>query len=176
MKQAVVISTSPGRAQWVNDCLSSLSVPAIVVSTNNYELGAIKWVYENTNIDRFILLQDSIVIRNNDLLMSIFDTEGSSCLMCTPQCLGSYLGLYERHILDQLDIPVVSGKIESIEYETKWTRQYINQCEKFSHPVNIEHKIIETIHRHGRENQVSVNNLYEKWKGTWREDQVGEYK
>ena len=174
MKTAVIVATSPGRSNWANDCLSSLAVPAIVVSGYGHELGKIKWVYENTDIDRFIFLQDSVVIRDNDLLMSLFDTEGSSCIMCGPRCFGSYLGLYERKTLDQLDIPVVNGKLESVRYEIEWTQEYINKCEKFSHPINIEHQVIETIYKHGRENQVSVNKLYEKWKGTWSTDQIRE--
>lgn len=174
MKQAIVIATSPGRSHWVNDCLASLTVPAIVVSGYGQELGKIKWVYENTNIDRFILLQDSVVIRDNDLLMSLFDTEGSSCIMCSPRCLGSYLGLYERQTLDKLDIPEVLSKAEAVRLEIDWTQDYIGKCDKFSHPVEIKHEVIETIYRHGRENQVSVNKLYEKWKGTWRPDQIKE--
>lgn len=174
MKQAIVIATSPGRAHWVNDCLSSLKVPAIVVSGPGQELGKIKWVYENTNIDRFIFLQDSIVIKDNDLLMNLFDTDGSSCIMCGPRCLGSYLGLYERDTLSQLDIPKISSKLESVQQEIDWTQNYISKCHKFSHPIKIEHEVIETIYKHGRENQVSVNKLYEKWKGTWRTDQIKE--
>jgi hypothetical protein len=167
MKQSIVIATTPGRSHWVNDCLSSLKVPAIVVSGYGQELGKMKWVYENTNIDRFIFLQDSVVIRDNDLLMSLFDTEGSSCIACVPGCLGSYLGLYERKTLEKLSIPEISTKREAVQYEVDWTREYISQCEKFSHPVHIENQVVETIYRHGRENQVSVNKLYEKWKGTW---------
>lgn len=174
MKQAIVIATSPGRSHWVNDCLSSLTVPAIVVSGYGQELGKIKWVYDNTDIDRFIFLQDSVVIRDNDLLMSLFDTEGSACIMCGPRCFGSYLGLYERETLDKLDIPEISSKIEAVQYEIDWTQKYIKKCKKFSHPIQIEHQIIETIYKHGRENQVSVNKLYEKWKGTWRTDQIKE--
>lgn len=172
MKEAIVIGTAPGRSHWVNDCLSSLKVPAVVVSGYGQELGKIKWIYENTNIDRFIFLQDSIVVRDNDLLMSLFDTEGSSCIMCGPRCFGSYLGLYERQTLDKLEIPQVSTKSEAVQQEIDWTQNYISKCEKFSHPVQIEHQVIETIYRHGRENQVSVNKLYEKWKGTWRTDQI----
>jgi hypothetical protein len=82
--------------------------------------GKIKWVYENTNIDRFIFLQDSIVIRDNDLLMSLFDTDGSSCIMCGPRCFGSYLGLYERNTLSQLDIPEISSKLEAVQQEIDW--------------------------------------------------------
>jgi hypothetical protein len=94
--------------------------------------------------------------------------------MCGPRCFGSYLGLYERNTLSQLDIPEISSKIEAVQQEIDWTQNYISKCEKFSHPIKIEHEVIETIYRHGRENQVSVNKLYEKWKGTWRTDQIKE--
>jgi hypothetical protein len=93
--------------------------------------------------------------------------------MCGPRCFGSYLGLYERSTLDKVDIPEISTKLEAVQKEIDWTQEYIGKCEKFSHPVEIKHEVIETIYRHGRENQVSVNNLYEKWKGSWRLDQIG---
>ena len=161
MKEAVVISTSPGRAHWVKDCFDSISVPSIVVSGGGFELGKIKWVYENTNIDRFIFLQDSIVIRNNDLLMSVFDTNGSSCLMCDPDHMGSYMGLYERKTLDKIEIPNISSKAEAILNEIEWTKKYIAACDEFSHPVTIEHKQLHGVIKHNRENLLYVNDLYE---------------
>jgi hypothetical protein len=94
--------------------------------------------------------------------------------MCGPRCFGSYLGLYERKTLGQLDIPEISSKLEAVQQEIDWTQNYIGKCDNFSHPIKIEHEVIETIYKHGRENQVSVNKLYEKWKGTWRTDQIKE--
>lgn len=167
MKNAIVVSTAPGRAEWVKYCLESINVPCIVVSGYGYELGKIKWVYDNTDVDRFIFLQDSMVIRNNDLLMSLFDIEGSACLMCDPSHMGSYIGLYERKTLDKIDIPVINKKSEAIRYEIEWNQKYIAACEKFSHPIDIKHETIFTVMRNGRENMVYVNELYEKWKGDW---------
>ena len=167
MKNEIVISTSPGRSEWVKHCLESINVPCLVVSGYGYELGKIKWVYENTNIDKFIFLQDSVVIRNNELLMSLFESEGSACLMCDPSHMGSYLGLYERKILDRIDIPIISKKSESISNEIEWTKRYIEACDHFSHPVDLKHETIFTVMRNGRENMLYVNDLYEKWKGDW---------
>jgi len=174
LKQAIVIATSPGRESWIKDCLESIKSPAIVVSGYGHELGKLKWVYDNTNLDRFIFLQDSVVIKDSDLLLSLFDAQGSVCIMCGPRHFGSYLGLYERETLNQLDIPEVKSKMESVQYEVSWTEKYFKLCKTVSHPVEIKHQVVETIFKHGRENQVSINKLYEKWKGTWRHDQIKE--
>jgi hypothetical protein len=172
LKQAIVIGTGKGRAHWVADCLASLDVPipVIVVSTDGYELGKIKWVYENTDIDRFIFLQDSVVIKNNELLMRIFEAPGSACLMDEPGCMGSYMGLYERTTLSQIEIPHSNTKRDSINYEVEWTREYVKACKNYSHPVEIRHKIVNTVYKHGRENRLYVNSVYEKWKGTWQDE------
>lgn len=173
MSDAIVISTSNGRSNWVEMCLESIntSIPVVVVSTDGYELGKIKWIFENTLIDRFVFLQDSIVIRDNSLLESLFLESGSVCLMDEPSCFGSYLGLYERSSLEKLSIPKVLDKEESIFYEIDWTRNYVHACgghNRVRHPDYIRHQIIETVWRHGRVNRLYVNPLYEKWKGTWR--------
>lgn len=169
MKQAIVISTAPGREHWVKECLESIKSDVIVVSTGGYELGKIKWVYENTALDRFIFLQDSIVVRNEELLLSLFNLSGSVCLMDEPECLGSYLGLYERKTLDKIDFPEVNDKEESIRQEIHWTGRYKSLCEEFHHPTPpIEHYKVFTVLKHGRPNLLYINQFYEKWKGTWR--------
>ena len=169
MKTAVVISTAPGREAWVRDCLESIKSPAIVISTGGYELGKLKWVYTNTSLDKFVFLQDSIIVRNEPELLRLLNQKGSTCLMDVPRCLGSYLGIYEREILDKVEIPEVTTKEESIRQEIEWTAKYKAQCEVFNHPQpSIEHTQVHTVYRHGRQNLLYVNRLYEKWKGTWR--------
>jgi len=173
MSEAIVISTSSGRSDWVEMCLQSVttSIPTIVVSTGGYELGKLKWVYDNTSVDRFIFIQDSIVIRDNSLLEGLFELKGSVCLMDEPSCFGSYLGLYERETLEKTFIPDVLDKEESITQELAWTRNYVHSCGGHNyvrHPEFIRHKIVETVWRNGRVNKLYVNPLYEKWKGTWR--------
>lgn len=167
MKDLVVIATSPGRENWVQEILSSISRPVVVVSDFGYELGKIKWVFENTNCDRFLFLQDSLVIRDESLFDEVFESQGSSCIMDTPACLGSYMGVYERSVLSKIEIPVIHTKEESIYYEIEWTQKYIEVCENFSHPIPIVHKELETVRKFGRENLLYVNQYYEKWKGDW---------
>lgn len=167
MKQGIVVGTAPGRENWIKDFLESIKVPCIVLTVNGYELGKIKWVYENTDLDRFIFLQDSLVIRNNDLLQSVFDAPGSACLMCDPDHLGSYLGMYERSVLQRVGIPDALNKSDSIRFEWEWTKTYYNACENFSHPIELNQQTVHTVMKHGRENMLYVNDLYEKWKGDW---------
>lgn len=168
MKTAIVIATSPGREAWVKDCLEPLRSDVIVVSTGGYELGKIKWVYENTNLDKFIFLQDSVVVRNEEALLDMLAYNGSVCLMDVPQCFGSYLGIYERKVLDRIEIPDIPTKDESIIHEIRWTQQYKAACDHLYHPnPAIEHHIVQTVMKHGRENLFYLNRFYEKWKGTW---------
>lgn len=167
MKQGIVVGSAPGRENWIKDFLESINLPCIVLTVDGYELGKIKWIYENTDLDRFIFLQDSLVIRNNDLLQSIFDYQGSACLMCDPDHFGSYLGLYERSVLEKVGIPDALTKADAIKYEWEWTKDYVAACDNFSHPIDINHQIVYTVYKHGRENMVYVNDLYEKWKGDW---------
>jgi hypothetical protein len=168
VKTAIVIATSPGREMWVKDCLESIKSDVIVVSVNGYELGKIKWVYENTNLDKFVFLQDSVVIRDEEALLKLFEYDGSVCLMDVPNHMGSYLGIYERKILDKIEIPECKTKEQSILYEIEWTTKYREACDNFYHPdPEIEHNIVETVFKHGRENLFYLNHIYEKWKGTW---------
>ena len=167
MKEAIVIGTSTDREDWIYDIVKSFTVPYILVSTDGYELGKIKWVYENTKIDRFIFLQDSLVIKNNNLFEKVFASEGSSCLMCDPGHMGSYLGLYERKTLEKIGIPDAHSKLDSIRFELEWNKEYIANCDILNHPIDLDHNIMYTVMKNGRENMVYVNDLYEKWKGDW---------
>jgi hypothetical protein len=102
--------------------------------------------------------------------MRLFEAPGSACLMDEPACMGSYMGLYERTTLSQIEIPHSNTKRDSINYEVEWTREYVKACKNYSHPVEIRHKIVNTVYKHGRENRLYVNNVYEKWKGTWQDE------
>ena len=167
MKQTIIVGTSRGREKWLIDFMESMTLPCVVLNVDGYELGKIKWAYENTDYDRFIFLQDSLVIRDNSLLERVFDSPGSACLMCDPDHMGSYLGLYERSVLDKVGIPTAYSKSDAIKYEWEWTKEYVSACTNFDHPIDINHQIIYTVYKHGRENMLYVNDLYEKWKGDW---------
>lgn len=164
----IVIGSAPGREHWVKDCSASITIPHMVLSMEGYELGKIKWVLENTVIDRFIFIQDTMVIRNLGLLVQAFEIEGSVCLRChTDFCLCSYAGLYERKTLSKINIPVPKCKGDSIHYESRWTKEYISACEKFSHHTKLNPRLFSSVMRYGRENVLEVNEIYEKYQADW---------
>ena len=63
----IVVATTPGRENWLKQCLESIERPVMVLSDFTFELGKIKWVFENTKIQRFMFLQDSVVIKNHKI-------------------------------------------------------------------------------------------------------------
>ena len=54
----IVIATTPGREQWLQQCLASIKHPVLVLSDFTFELGKINWIFNNTKIERFMFLQD----------------------------------------------------------------------------------------------------------------------
>lgn len=172
MNTAVVIATSEGRHNWAADCLASIDVPftVIIVSTGGYELGKITWVYENTNIDRFAFLQDSVTIKDNNLLKSVLeDTDiGSVCLYHDgTTCMNGYNGIYERSVLDDLNIPVATSKTDSIRYEGGFAAMYQGKTEVL-HLFDPTPKVpAPSVEKYGRENRVFENELLIKWKANW---------
>lgn len=168
MRKMIFISTAPGREHWVKDCSASITLPHTIVSMpGNYELGKIRWILENTIIDRFIFLQDSVVVRNEALLVQAFECEGSVCLHCGPCCFGCYMGLYERKSLLKVPIPDITNKHDSIECETKWTKRYIAACGGIRHHTNWICQNAFPVARHGRENSLTITSMYDKYRGDY---------
>lgn len=159
----------------MQEALGSISRPCVVVSGWGYELGKISWVLENTTADRFLFIQDSMVIRDESFFDLAFEAPGSCCLSCQGGCLNGYVGLYERSVLERVGVPRVESKQDSIMFETQWTAEYIKHCQHFDHPVNSNFMEIKTILKFGRENLVRVNQFFEKWYGTWDQSQLAEF-
>ena len=173
MKDLIVVATSPGREMWVKEIMGSISRPCIVVSDLGYELGKIRWVLDNTSAERFILLQDSMVIRDESLFDKVFNSKGSACIYPgASSCFNGFVGLYERRILEEIGVPICNSKEESVLLEQTWTKKYVQAATELAHPVNSRFSQIETLRKFGRENKVCANQYYEKWYGTWSPDQV----
>lgn len=170
MNTAVVIATSEGRQNWAADCLASIDVPfpVIIVSTGGYELGKLTWVYKNTNIDRFAFLQDSVTIKDNNIFKSILEDSGSVCLNHDGNtCMNGYNGIYERSVLDELEIPVANSKTDSIRYEGGFAATYQAKT-KVQHLFDPAPKVPAlSVEKYGRENRVFENDLLFKWKANW---------
>lgn len=171
----VVVATTPGRELWLNDCLKSLGdIPCIVISDYNFELGKIRWMYNNTNLDRWLLLQDSFIIKNTEFWSMLEKYPNSLSINDDPYLYGSYVGIYERKVLDLIEIPQPTTKKEAVNFEIEWNKKYVlaagNVPVLFTDLKDSMAKGIEN--KNGRDNLVLENDYLIKYKGTWRLDQL----
>ena len=166
MNEGIVIATSPGRECWAFNCAKTLQRPYVIVSTWGYELGKIKWAYDNTNWDRFVFLQDSVEITDNSIFDRIWDTPGSICLHHEARHMSCYLGVYERKILDKIDIPIVTDKISAVTYEQHWVEPYLNAVEEIT-CFDTDGKFGGVVWKLDRENLVYTNSFLVKYRGDW---------
>jgi hypothetical protein len=163
----IVVGTSPGRESWLSDCLSSISYPTVVVSNFGFEIGKFRWIIENTSIQRFVFLQDTVKILDNTFFEVLDKAVGSISLMDVPGPFGSYLGVFERKIINEVGLPVVASKSDSIFFENHWATKYFEACGTLYAVDGLENQLIENQFKNGRNNLVYRNRYFEKWKGDW---------
>jgi hypothetical protein len=169
VKDIVVIATAPERDHWVAQCTASMkNIPHIVLSVSGYELGKIKWMYDNTNFDRWFFLQDSVVIKDTRIFDMAFAYSKTVALCHLPSM---YMGVYCRETLHNVEIPDVQDKEEAIHYETHWVN-YKYYAAEGDVPILFDNfgdsyaTGIKNIF--GRDNLVLENDYLIKYKGTWR--------
>jgi hypothetical protein len=131
-------------------------------------------MYENTTIDKFLFMQDSMVIKKPEFFEMIDEYDSSLSINKDPSFYGCYMGIYERKILDQIEIPTIAKKSESIRNEIDWNFQYVSKLDvipvlfpEFS-DANATRKEI----KFGRENLVLENDYLIKYKGDWGQRHV----
>jgi hypothetical protein len=151
------------------DCSASLGREHIAVVSFGFELAKIRWVMDNTTADRFLLLQDSWQVKSPLFWDLLEQFEGSVALTRDPYFFGCYAGVYERHIIERIGVPVVKDKAHSILLEIDWHRRYV---EASVEPTVLFPELTDAIatgvvERHGRDNLVLENEFVVKWKGTW---------
>ena len=165
----IVICTTPGREMWLADCLASIKRDVIVLSDFTFELGKIDWLVKNTNFDRFLILQDSVVVKDDSFFDKVFAFEGSVSINQCPTWYGSFMGIFEREPLLKVGVPIPNNKRDVVRLEYEWTPQY---CAAAGSVIvmfpelkdeNASGKVI----RHGRENLVLENDYLIKYKGNW---------
>ena len=166
----VMVATTPGREEWLAQCLKSFKGhPAIVLSDpNTYELGKIKWMLDNTKVDRFLFLHDSVVIKDPKFFDIAFSYPKSAALSPDPVKFGMYMGVFHRDTLLKTGIPEVKTKEEAIYYEVQWCNKY---CSLEDVPVMFpgftDYTAKGTKEIFGRKNLVLENEYLIKYKGTW---------
>ena len=101
MGQIVVVATTPGREHWLSDCLKSLGDREVLVlrQAGTWELGKIQWLYENTALDRFLFLHDTVVVKDGSFIDEAFSHPGSVALTNDPGWFGMFMGIYTRETL-----------------------------------------------------------------------------
>lgn len=165
----IVVCTTPGREMWLSDCLTSINREVIVISDFTFELGKIDWMSKNTGFDRFLILQDSVVIKDDSFFDLLFSVDGSVSLNQDPSWYGCYMGIYERSALLSVGVPLPKTKQESIRYEYEWTPQYVEACDSVTvmFPDFKDQNASGKCLRHGRENLILENDYLIKYKGDW---------
>lgn len=168
-----IIGTQPDRAEWAAQALAHVPGDALVVSVPGFELGKLRWVFENTSLERFLFIQDSVIV-SSALYDLLSDFEGSVALLSDPVPFGCYLGVYDREVLARVGFPNICSKREAVEAEIWWTQAYCREAGVV--PVLFPDLRDSTARRRaqmfGRENLVLENEFMTKFKGTWRHDQI----
>jgi hypothetical protein len=164
----IVVATTPGREAWLADCLASLGRPCMILSDFSHELGKIRWVYEHTAIDRFLLLHDSCIVKH-PALFDLLDGPESVSLSNCPGPFGAYLGVYTRDTLSRVELPVVRDREHAIELEREWCAAYADAGPwRLLFDDLTDAFASGTEERHGRINLRLENQYVIKFKGTWR--------
>lgn len=169
---AIVIATTKGREDWAADCLQSLGeyngAPILVLNQYEYELGKIRWVYEHTDIDQFLFLQDSVIVKDYGWIDELFSHSDSVSLSHQPFFM--YLGKYTREGLSKLGIPTIHTKLEAVWHEDAWTSRYASLNDVRTLWALHDTDVFEE--RHGRRNMVLENPHIVKYKGTWHPSMI----
>lgn len=165
MSKAIIIATNQYREEWVKECLKSLegytTYPIIVVSTGGYEIGKIKWIYDNTSLDEFLFIQDTVIVKNYGWIDEAFEKEGLVSLSKPPFFM--YMGKYTRKALDGVRWPHIVSKLQAVTEEFVWTQELGE-----SHILWPDLQDNESREQHnGRMNMVLENDHIKKYKGTW---------
>lgn len=165
----VVIGSSPDRQEWLADCSASINREHIVVVNFGFELAKIGWVMQNTTAERFLLLQDSWVIKDDGFWDLLEAHSGSVAINSDPYYFGCYAGIYERSVIEQIGVPVMADKRDAIRNEIDWHKAYVQVAGEpvVLFPDLTDNNATGTVQRHGRINLLLENKYIAKYKGTW---------
>ncbi len=133
--KAVIIGTRPDRTEQLQNCTNSFntSYKVIIVDCDGYEVGKLKWVLNNTDIDEFIFLQDTVEVKDPRFIDICFARPESVSICNYPSLFGCYLGKYKRSVLAKMNLPDIKDKLGSVEYEMQIGRDYY----KFEKPFEL---------------------------------------
>jgi hypothetical protein len=165
----IVIGSSPDRQDWLADCSASINREHVAIINYGYELAKIRWVMDNTNADRFLLLQDSWIVKDDRFWDLLEAEDGSVALNADPYFFGCYAGIYERWAIEKIEVPTISSKEEAIRNEIDWNKAYVAVAgePKVLFPELTDNNATGVLEHHGRKNLLLENKYLAKYKGTW---------
>ncbi|MDE1882212.1 MAG: hypothetical protein KGI89_16885 [Euryarchaeota archaeon] len=170
MSDLILVASSFGREQWAKDCSESLKRPHVVVVERGFEMGKLRWAMETTTADRFVFVQDSVVVTDPAIFDRIAGCPGSICLNHTIGHFSNYAGVYERRVLERVGLAVTPTKAGSVEGETRWTKNYLDWANELS-TVTCWGEVVQIVPgtqmRHGRENIVYSTAFWTKYQAEW---------
>lgn len=175
--KAIVIATTDNRQDWLLECIESLNnyrnYPVIVLRDYEYELGKILFVYENfPEVEEFVLLQDSVHLKQTDWLDDVFNHDGGVSFAERPYFM--YLGKYRRETLEKVGIPLVNSKKKAVEFESTWNELYAKSEKNLITMFDL--RDTETFRNHlGRKNMIIENEYLIKYKHIWDESMIYDY-
>jgi hypothetical protein len=170
LKETVVVATTPGREAWLTDCLASIQREVLVLRQGGtWELGKIKWLYENTQLDRFLFLHDSVVVKDQAFFDRMFEHDGSVSVTNDPGIFGMYMGIFTREHLSRVELYSPVTQRDSIRAEIEWTHRYATAAGNVPvvFPDLRDQLNVGFVEHHGRKNMVLENYYLRKFKGTW---------
>ncbi len=173
----IVIITNNKHVEELQSLLKTINTTYnILIYCNDYdnstfELGALKHVYDNTLYDEIFLLQDTNIIKDNDLFKIIFEDYKGVSIFFNPRG-EMYLNKYLRSVLDELTIPVPNTKKLAVRLEQSFNKEYLSKDSntKILFPELIDNDEREQMF--GRLNMVIENDYLKKYKGCWDSSMV----
>lgn len=172
----IVIGSTARTGNWLANCLLTLAnfskYPVIAVINDDFELGKLKWAYDNTKADDIFLMHDTVEVKDASIFDTIFSYSGSVAITNEPCPFGMFFGKYERRVLNRLEIPTTKTKLEAVEQEMEFNTKYASLagdylviCPELRNQQVFEEKF-------GRTNMILENRYFKKYKGTWSRSQL----
>lgn len=143
-------------------------------SWDGFEIGAISAALKYTDWEEMFVLQDTFEIKNQDIFSRVFEEYAGKSVAYNPY-YQMYLLKFRREILNQIEIPEVRSKRESVRQEEVFTTAY-RQKEPDMPILNPMFRD-DTYYgnweeRFGRKNLKMEDDYFIKRKGTWSADQL----
>jgi len=140
----------------------------LMTREDSFECGALQGILDNTDLDEFILLQDTFEILNPKFFGEIFNNSPEMSVTFGPT-FSFFFGKFRREALLKVKIPITLNKHDAITAELNFPREYVKNepfrifDEKFIPIVSDDNLEM----RWGRVNLITKNDYVIKRQGTW---------